>query len=135
MKIYSDIKSEEFNYEIVPYLIIKVITKIYNVSVYKGICKNMDNYLKENYKLTIKEIIGHLRECIKVSKENNKYLIQIDPNKIIKGYRVELLLRLIDYGNSSVKGINLIKRAEEYIKPKLGVFYMFYKKGGFSNVN
>lgn len=93
--------------------------------------KSLDNifvYIKNNYNISKKVIFRNIVDSIRVSKyyNSNSFVLYIDSNVMIKNIKLESLLDLITYGNSSIKGSNVILDTLEYIKNNLPTFYQYY---------
>ena len=101
----------------------------------KGIkYKRMNKYLKDNFKTTIEDVIQLLsKKGFKFGKVKSLYSISVNYNIIESNSQLKLdtLIRLIDYGNVDIKGINLINSAVEYACDNVLNIYRAYKiKGG-----
>lgn len=133
MQLVSSIESEEFNYKILPTLIYKTLITKYNKLVKRKRVGNMNNYLKEHYNLTIEDIIKRAKTV--VNNRGNQFIISIEQNETINGTPIETLIRLIDFGNMNIKGLNLFNAAFRFVENKLKTFFGYYMIGGFNNVN
>lgn len=135
MKLYSSIKSEDFNYNVVPHLLVRAVNSMYSKNKHNGITHNLDTYLKNSYGLSIVEVLNQLNTCLRVGEVANEYIIEIDQNKRLGEHNLYMLFRLINYGNASIKGTNIIDDAIKYVSRRLNIFYRFYMKGGFKYGN
>jgi len=133
MQLVSSIESEEFNYRILPTLLYKTLVTKYNKLVKRKRVGNMNNYLKDNYNITLEDIIK--RSKIVVNDRGNQFVISIEQNETINGIPIETLIRLIDFGNMDIKGLNLFNSTFRYVESRLGTFFRYYMIGGFNSVN
>ena len=94
--------------------------------------KKMNSYLKKQYNLSIAEIIDLLEDNIVVNKVKNLFLLTIDTNAIEQKSKIKLetLIRLIDCGNTEIKGINLISDSVNYLKDNVLNIYRIYQMKG-----
>ena len=131
MTIYlKDIVNENF-VRIIPKFIIKRVLDLINKNNYVA----MQDYLKENYKLSIEDIIKELAiKGFSYSKVKDLYVVRINDNiKEEKSQeKLSTLIRLIDYGNLDIRGVNLINTTLNYIKDNILNIYRVYQMKGES---
>ena len=86
-----------------------------NLSVEKITLWN--NYLKKiGLNLTLWKVLSYIVDNIRIVKQGNSYLIEVDKNIQLEGYSLDTLARLIDQGNIEIKGTNLFTDGFEYLK-------------------
>lgn len=133
MKIVSYIQDNTFNYKVIPWLL-KVKIKGNYSKLYKLKQLNkLISYLESNFKLNLNEILNFLLNNLHIYTVGRKTQITINNELKIKDINLDMLIRLIDYGNIEVKGIFLIKKCFEEIQSELRTLYKIYLKGGFEN--
>ena len=106
------------------------LEKILKLEIYKYIINTTDKLTKikwNNYiqnilgiKLTFDELLLKLVNSLAFTISNNQYVIITDPNKQIKNYKADMLFRLINYGNLSIKGTHMFDKAFDFIKSNIG---------------
>lgn len=125
MNIYiNDSVSEYFVYNYLP----RMITLLCVERLKKVDSKAIDNYLSTiNEELTAQKLISLLKNNLKISKVGNKYIITIDNSKIEYNYNFASLIRLLDYGNTSVKGLNVVNKVFKFVQNNLRPIYTRYR--------
>ena len=118
MIIYCrDICDEGF-IKVIPQFIIRRVLDLIDKNQYVA----MQDYLKDNYNMSIEDVIKELSlKGFSYSKVKDLYIVKINDN--IKSSKCQeklsTLIRLIDYGNRDVRGVNLINSSIDYIKRNL----------------
>ena len=129
MIIYlKDIVNENF-IRLIPKFIIRRILDLISKNKYVA----MQEYLKENYEISIEDVVSQLmKKGFSYSKVKDLYIVRIDDNiKENKSQeKLSSLIRLIDYGNLDIRGVNLIKSSIEYIKDNILNIYRIYQMRG-----
>ena len=129
MLIYcKDIVDENF-IRTIPKFIIKRIMDLIHENYYKV----MQDYLKDNFNVTLEEVIIQLaRKGFSYSKVKDLLIIRINDNiKEEKSQeKLSMLVRLIDYGNREIRGINLINSSIDYIRANILNIYRIYQMKG-----
>lgn len=91
----------------------------------------MAEYLSGDGLPSAEEIIHEALGRLLITTEHNDILIlAIDGNSAVHGHRLDALLRLIDFGNASVKGLGCISKAFNYIQSNVESLYRLYLIGG-----
>ena len=129
MTIYlKDIVNENF-VRIIPQFIIRRVLEQIDKNHYIA----MQEYLKENYKVSIEDVIKELAlRGFSYSKVKDLYIVRLNDNiKEEKSQqKLSTLVRLIDYGNLEIKGVHLINNSIEYIKDNILNIYRIYQMKG-----
>lgn len=133
MKIITDIKDSQFVSETLPRLV-----KVYvmdNLNKMHRLKQDLEmrKHLKKNYNLDLNEICSNIDKYLKVIEYTDAHhLVEIDSTQTIgdSNYNIDTIIRLIDYGNSDVKGLSLVNETMKYIQSELADFYTMYMKGG-----
>ena len=129
MTIYlKDIVNENF-VRIIPQFIIRRVLEQIDKNHYIA----MQEYLKENYKVSIEDVIKELAlRGFSYSKVKDLYIVRLNDNiKEEKSQqKLSTLIRLIDYGNLEIKGVHLINNSIEYIKDNILNIYRIYQMKG-----
>lgn len=101
----------------------------------KGVClsKNtqaMDDYLNKMYGLNTMEVVSKVADNIVTSWYGNNCQIGIDTNAYEdkSNQRLESLMKLIDTGNSDVKGLGIFRESLMYINYYISEAYKLYLK-------
>ena len=116
MKIYlKDIYPTQFVYEYLPKVIIKYFLE--NMNKYK---KEIEKYLQSKYNITINQFINVMSKSFKIVKYGRLYIISISNNYI------DNIMRIIDYGNSEFKGLNLFNKSARKIEDSVYSLYLKY---------
>ena len=97
--------------------------------------RRMNNYLMENYKISLDEVISFLRaKGFSFNKVMHTYSVSINQNIVEpkSGIKIIDLCKLVDYGNADIKGTGLFDGAMEYVSSNMLNIYRFYmmKQGG-----
>ena len=97
----------------------------------------MDEYLIESLKInnSSRDIIEYGLNNLFISDNGTEYIVRVDNNLLVPDTNQNLLIviKLIEYGNLEVKGINLISQAFSYVVMQIQNFvdvYMLTRRGG-----
>ena len=124
---FRDILDENFIKEFVPQII---RSKAFSLAKKRNVSQ-MNEYLKKNFDLTIDEVIEQIR--FSFNHYGNIYSLAINNNIYEEktNEKVISLVKLIDYGNLEVKGLNIINSSMYYVNNNLKGLYRYYQmKGG-----
>lgn len=98
---------------------------------------SLDEYLIESLKInnSSRDIIEYGLNNLFISDNGTEYIVRVDNNLLVPDTNQNLLIviKLIEYGNLEVKGINLISQAFSYVVMQLQNFvdvYMLTRRGG-----
>lgn len=128
MRIYiSDKHSENFVYHYLPKLIKKVALEELGKLDKR---RDIFGYIKNEYKVSVKEIIKNLDDYIIVSKLGHFYCIVVDKYRKYKNVLYTEILDLIDVGNLDYKGLDIVRHTENYICNMLPTIYRDYLRRG-----
>lgn len=86
---------------------------------------NMKQYLEDNYKLDIKEIILAVCNNIVVSRVGSDYILALNSKSKKNDVSLDSLTRLVDYGNREVRGCELFDSGVRYLKSRINVIYYY----------
>ena len=81
--------------------------------------EHFNKYLKENYKVSISDILESVDKNIVLSIQGDNYKLSVNEVVTIGGRTLGMFMRLIDYGNSDIRGMHLFDKAEKFIQKKL----------------
>ena len=98
---------------------------------------SLDEYLIESLKInnSSRDVIEYGLNNLFISDNGTEYIVRVDNNLLVPDTNQNLLtvIKLIEYGNLEVKGINLISQAFRYVVMQLQNFvdvYMLTRRGG-----
>ena len=112
MLIFSQNISKKFIYEFLPDFIYSIILEKSDRNRFK----NMDEYLKSiNINYSTLELINYALDNLEVREVGNTYQIEVSNILKVGEYTLNQLIRLIDYGNAEVRGVNAVSAACDYI--------------------
>ena len=112
MLIFSQNVPKHFIYEFLPDFIYSVVLE----KADKNRFKVMDEYLKSiNINYSTLGLINYALDNLDVKEVNGTYQIEVSNIIKINEYTLNQLIRLIDYGNTEVKGVNAVSAACDYI--------------------
>lgn len=133
MNIYLRIKNRipnSFLYSTLVRLIITLIRQNFN-KIDKEKISFFNNYLKLLDVPSIEYILNVLyNNIVVVKKHNDIYEIKVDPSVRIGNYKLNTLIRLIEYGNLEIRGLNFIEDTFDYIKKNIDYLILAYAVGG-----
>lgn len=124
---FRDILDKEFISKFVPQVIISralILAKKRNT-------QQMNEYLKKTFKLSIEEIINQIE--FSINETNDRYSLSINSNIYENKTHERLisLVKLVDYGNLEIKGLNIVNTSMYYVNNNLVGLYRYYQmKGG-----
>ena len=123
---FKDILDEEFIREFVP----QVIRSRALILAKKKNTLQMNEYLKRNFNLTIEDVIKQVRFLI--NHYSNVYSLAINSSIFEEKTKEKIisLVKLIDYGNLEVKGLNIINSSMYYVNNNLKSLYRYYQMKG-----
>ena len=128
---FRDILDEEFISKFIPQIIISKalwLSKRMNT-------QKMNEYLKSQFNLSIEEILKQLK--FSTNHYNDTYSLRVDNNAYEEKSQEKLisLIKLIDYGNLDVRGLNIINLAIAYVSKNIKGLYKYYQMKGGSYVS
>lgn len=98
---------------------------------------SLDEYLIESLKInnSSRDIIEYGLNNLFISDNGTEYIVRVDNNLLVPETNQNLLtvIKLIEYGNLEVKGINLISQAFSYVVMQIQNFvdvYLLTRRGG-----
>lgn len=98
---------------------------------------SLDEYLIESLKInnSSRDIIEYGLNNLFISDNGTEYIVRVDNNLLVPDTNQNLLtvIKLIEYGNLEVKGINLISQAFSYVVMQIQNFvdvYLLTRRGG-----
>lgn len=88
----------------------------------------MDDYLTKMYGITTKDVIKDVASHIDTNWYGDLCEIGIDTNayNIKSNQRIESLMKLVDNGNSDVKGLGIFRESLMFIKQYINLMYKSY---------
>lgn len=118
---------EDFICEFIPRVLIGKIRQIY----LSKSSENMNSYLEKNLNTNIDNIIDSIQFTI--IKSGKVFKIDVDTHIIEKNSeeRLASLIKLVDYGNLEVKGLNIFNSSFKYVQDNMiQIYYSYELKGG-----
>jgi len=111
--------------------------ELFNNRNKKQLLLNMNSYLIENYDVEIKKIFTSLLENLIVTTQGDNYKLTINDLAIVtKNNTLGMFIRLIDYGNTEIRGLHIFDKVEKYIQSRLdAIFTLHTIKGLTKDVN
>lgn len=90
--------------------------------------KRMDEYLKETLKISLRDVINQVATSFEVNYEDNKTVLKLNNSILEKKSQEKLsaLVRLINDGNTEVKGTKILDNLKKYIHDNVQVIYSSY---------
>ena len=90
----------------------------------------MDTYLQETYNTSLKNIIQQVYENFETNTVDNLVVFKIKSHLLEKRSQQDLsaLIRLIDYGNTNIKGVKFTQKLVQYINDNIKEMYSIYLK-------
>lgn len=91
----------------------------------------MDIYLSSLYGISTRHVVEMAERCIRPYWFGDECRIGLDSSKVDpkSNQRVESLMKLVDSGNTDVKGLGILRESLEFIGRNLGSLYGIYLKG------
>lgn len=108
------------------YYLLYLKTSLFNSKSKKESVELMNNYLVDNYNITLKEIFQAILDNILLTKQGDYYKLTINDSVMIKDYTLSQLMRLVDYGNLEIKGLHIFNKVEKYIQSKLQAIFVVH---------
>ncbi len=93
-------------------------------------CKEMDNYLKNNLDITLRDAIKEICDNYTIKEVNDIYVLEPNGNLSYKGQRLDMLMRLIDIGNTEIKGTGIFTNACKFLNEHEKLIYFDYMQKG-----
>lgn len=123
---FKDILDENFIKGFVPQIIISRVLLLAK----KKNTLQMNEYLKKTFNLNIEEVIKQIR--FSVNHYNDVYSLAINSNIFEEKTKEKVisLVKLIDYGNLEVKGLNIVNSSMYYVNNNLKSLYTYYQMKG-----
>ncbi len=112
-------------------------SELFNNRNKKHLLLNMNSYLVENYNVEIRKIFTSVIENLIVTTQGDNYKLTLNEFAIVtKNYTLGMFIRLIDYGNTEIRGLHIFDKVEKYIQSRLNaIFTLHTLKGLTKDVN
>ena len=90
-----------------------------------------ENYLQKEWgvEATVPEILNVIFNSLDVTTDNSDLVIRISNTKMFEGKKVIIYAQFLEFGNTELKGLNLITKTFNYAKAHLGSLQSAYKLG------
>ena len=92
----------------------------------------MNDYLKDNYEVDIKTIFKEIINNILITTQDKDYKLTVNGNVFVNNYNLDMLMRLVDYGNAEIRGLHIFNKAEKYIQDKLQALFTLHTLKGLN---
>ena len=113
MLIFSQNVPPKFIYEFLPDFMYSIMLE----GVDKHLFDRMDEYLKSiGIDYSTLGLIEYALDNLEVREVGGTYQVGISNILKVGQYTLDQLIRLVDYGNTEVKGIGVVKNAFDYIE-------------------
>ena len=124
--LYLEVYNETAPYDFVKSKIKELFNLALNDILKNNDTENINNYLKENYKISLLTVLNSIKNNLLVIKQNNKSIIIIEDNYKLNNHLLKEFIGLLNYGNMKVKGLNLINKSFNFLKSKLYYLHFYY---------
>lgn len=127
MIVFKNFASKEFIEQYIPAIMYRKAIQLTN----EPRVKVMNEYLKENYKITILDVIRQVSRKFEINYNDDSTILKLNNNTLEEKSQVKLsaLVRLINDGNTEVKGTRILSKVKEYIHDNIQVIYSTYLYG------
>ena len=98
----------------------------------KAQIESMNDYLKDNYEVDIKTIFKEIINNILITTQDKDYKLTVNGNVFVNNYNLDMLMRLVDYGNAEIRGLHIFNKAEKYIQDKLQALFTLHTLKGLN---
>ena len=90
-----------------------------------------EEYLQKEWGVdaSIPEILGVIFSSLDITTEGTDLVIRISNTKMFEGKKVIIYAQFLEYGNTELKGLNLITKTFDYAKRHMGSLQSAYKLG------
>ena len=90
-----------------------------------------ENYLQKEWGVdaTVPEILNVIFNSLDVTTDKLDLIIRISNTKMFDGKKVIIYAQFLEFGNTELKGLNLITKTFNYAKAHLGSLQSAYKLG------
>ena len=90
-----------------------------------------ENYLQKEWgvEASVPEILNVIFNSLEVTSDNSDLVIRISNTKMFEGKKVIIYAQFLEFGNTELKGLNLITKTFNYAKAHLGSLQSAYKLG------
>ena len=87
----------------------------------------MNDYLTKNYNIDFNILFNLITNNLHVTTQGDNYKLSVNEEVIVnRNYRLGMLMRLVDYGNSEIKGLHLFNKVEKYIQRRLHAIFTIH---------
>ena len=116
MYINLKIDLAESTSELINNIIKRELRDYFRLNLNVEIIFKWDRYLRSNgIRLTLNNIISYIINTLEFSISNGNYVVKINNKLNINEYNPDSLARLINYGNSEIKGTGIFSDAFKYL--------------------
>lgn len=90
-----------------------------------------ENYLQKEWgvEASVPEFLNVIFNSLEVTLDNSDLIIRISNTKMFEGKKVIIYAQFLEFGNTELKGLNLITKTFNYAKAHLGSLQSAYKLG------
>ena len=127
MTLYLD---KVFSDKFIENYVIRALKEKIISSVHSKNLSQVNEFLKSEYGINVDTVLSSME--FSVNRVSDVYVISIDNNTIEEKSQEKVisLIKLIEYGNLKIKGLNVINDSFKYIKKHLKLLYRLYQMRG-----
>jgi len=92
---------------------------------------NMNEYLTNNYSVDLNILFNLISKNTIITTQGDNYKLTINDSIIVtKNYTLGMLMRLVDYGNTEIRGLHIFNKVEKYIQQRLQAIFTIHTLRG-----
>lgn len=108
-------------------------TVLFNDKFNKDAVALMNKYLTDNYNIDLHMLFKAVVDNIQITTQGDNYKLTLNEfNIITKNCSLGMLMRLVDYGNTEIRGLHLFDKVEKYIQKRLNAIFTLHTLKGMN---
>lgn len=89
--------------------------------------EHMNDYLTKNYNVDLELLFRLIADNTYIGTQGDNYKLTINDNVIVnKNNTLGMLMRLVDYGNTEIRGLHIFNKVEKFIQERLQAIFTIH---------
>lgn len=106
-------------------IIISELLRYFRLNLSDQLLNKWDNYLSK-YNITLKQLLVKILNTMEFTTNKGKFIIMVSEVDKIDGVKISLLARLLNYGNTEIRGTKIISNGFNYLNKNLRQILLSY---------
>lgn len=89
--------------------------------------EHMNDYLTKNYNVDLELLFRLIADNTYIGTQGDNYKLTINDNVIVnKNNTLGMLMRLVDYGNTEIRGLHIFNKVEKFIQERIQAIFTIH---------